>query len=342
MLKIMKYLKYIIVIIVFIFIIVVLNYKYVIKNSYNVGGENLIFVVKKGDGVQQIGAGLESANLINSDLFFSIYARNNGLSTKFQAGEYQLNAKMSIIEIANILASGKVIRQEREIKFIEGWTIREMDDYLTKEGIIKKGDLLDYSKKGFVDLKSAYDFLNDSPLDATLEGFLFPDTYRIYENANLDSIIKKMLGNFNGKLSEKMRADIKKQGKSIYEIVTMASLIEKEVKSYNDKRMVSGIFWNRIKNGQALESCATLAFILDVNKKQYTYEDTKIDSPYNSYQNQGLPPGPISNPGIDAVKAAIYPIDNDYVYFLSRFDNGETVFSKTYEEHLRNKAKYLK
>jgi len=338
----MKYLKYTILIIIIIPIIAILNYKYAVKSPFNTRGESLVFVVKKGDGVRQIAANLQSAKLINSNLFFNIYARNNNLATKFQAGEYELSAKLSMSEIADILANGKAIRKEKEVKFIEGWTTREMDAYLAKTNIIKAGELLDYSQKEVSNLRTNYDFLNDLPANATLEGFLFPDTYKINENAKLDSIIKKMLGNFNGKLTEEMRADIKKQGKSLYEIVTMASLIEKEVKSYDDKRMVSGIFWNRIKNGQALESCATLAFILGVNKKQYTYEDTKVDSPYNSYMNRGLPPGPISNPGINAIKAAIYPIENDYVYFLSRFDNGETVFSKTYDEHLRNKAKYLK
>ena len=305
-------------------------------------GENIIFVVKKGDGVQQIGANLLSAKLINSELFFSIYSKKSNLSTKFQAGEYELSSKMSIVEIADILANGKVVRKEKDIKLIEGWTTREMDAYLVKLNLIKEGDLLNYSKNEISNLKNNYSFLNELPKNATLEGFLFPDTYRIYENAKLDSIVKKMLGNFDSKLTDEMKTDIKKQGKSLYEIITMASLIEKEVKSYDDKRMVSGIFWNRIKNGQALESCATLAFVLGVNKKQYTYEDTRIDSPYNSYMNRGLPPGPISNPSLNAIKAAIYPIDNDYVYFLSRFDNGETVFSKTYDEHLRNKAKYLK
>lgn len=323
-------------------IIGIMNYKYSIKTPFNMRGENIIFVVKKGDGVKQIAANLVSAKIIGSDLFFGIYAKNNNLQTKFQAGEYELSSKMDMREIADILASGKVIRKEKDLKFIEGWTTREMDAYLTKLNIVKDGDLLNYSQNEVNNLKSGFDFLSELPKNASLEGFLFPDTYRVYENAKLDNIVKKMLSNFDNKLTSEMRADIKKQGKNIYEIITMASLIEKEVKSYDDKRMVSGIFWNRIKNGQALESCATLAYILGVNKKQYTYEDTKIDSPYNSYMNRGLPPGPISNPSINAIKAAIYPIDNDYVFFLSRFDNGETVFSKTYDEHLRNKAKYLK
>ncbi len=151
-----------------------------------------------------------------------------------------------------------------------------------------------------------------------------------------------MLNNFDGKLTDEMQNNIAEQDKTIYEIVTMASIIEKEVRTLEDMEIVSGIFWDRIKYGQPLESCATLAYVLGVNKEQYSIEDTKIDSPYNTYRNPGLPPGPICNPGLNAIKAAIYPQYTEYNYFLSRQDTGETVFSKTLEEHNRNKARYLR
>ena len=122
----------------------------------------------------------------------------------------------------------------------------------------------------------------------------------------------------------------------------MASILEKEVRSEQDMKIVSGIFWDRIKIGQALQSCATLAFVLGVNKVQYTYTDTQIISPYNTYKHKGLPPGPISNPGLKALNAAVEPIKTEYNYFLSRPDTGETVFAKTLDQHNANKAKYLK
>ena len=139
-----------------------------------------------------------------------------------------------------------------------------------------------------------------------------------------------------------MRAEIAWQKKTIYEIVTMASIIEKEVRSRADMKIVSGIFWDRIKNGQGLESCATLAYILGVNKPQYTLEDTKIDSPYNTYKYRGLPPGPIANPGLNAIQAAIYPEFTANNYFLSDPATGQTIYSQTLEEHNLNKYKYLK
>jgi UPF0755 protein len=122
----------------------------------------------------------------------------------------------------------------------------------------------------------------------------------------------------------------------------MASIIEKEVRSTSDMKIVSGIFWNRIKNGQALQSCATLAYVLGVNKAQYSLEDTKVDSLYNTYKYRGLPPGPIANPGLDAITAAIYPESTNYNYFLSDPATGKTIYSKTLDEHNANKYKYLK
>lgn len=228
---------------------------------------------------------------------------------------------------------------EKSITIIEGWNLKNIDEYLaTTEGLKVQGRLTDFRIKDF---KENYDFLSDAPGEYDLEGYLFPDTYRIFASTTNEEIARKMLDNFASKLSAEMQTEIKKQGKTLWEIITMASIVEKEVRSEKDMKIVSGIFWDRIKNGQALESCATLAYVLGVNKSQYSYEDTRIKSPYNTYINRGLPPGPIANPGLKAIEAAINPTYTEYNYFLSRPDNGETVWSKTYEEHVKNKQKYL-
>lgn len=342
-----------IIILVIVFIFVNQSYNNALKTPLKNMGSDVVFIVDKGEGVKTISKNLKEVDLIESDFYFNTYVKKNDFQTKLQAGEYILNPSMNIIEIVNVLKGGMVINRERVIKVIEGWTMSDIGEYLEKEGIFTKKEFLDltgepmvdYSKKYFAnspkDYSKEYDFLKDKPKGSGLEGYLFPDTYRIFADANLDDIIHKMLDNLNDKLTEKMREDIKAQGKTIYEIITMASVIQKEVRSESDMKMVSGLFWNRIENGQALESCASLAYITGINKDQYTYEDTRINSPYNTYQNRGLPPGPIASPGIQAIIAAIYPTDNSYNYFLSNPANGETIFSKTYEEHLRNKSKYL-
>lgn len=316
-------------------------------------GEDANFTISKGEGVNTISQNLKDQNLINSKFYFETYVWQKGVETKLQAGEYVLNPSLTIKDIVEILTTGEALSKEKTIKIIEGWNTREVSQYFEREGMFQSEELLElvgYPKIDYrynqefptpKDYSSEFNFLSDKPNYVGLEGYLFPDTYRIFEDASLDDIVTKMLNNFDSKLTDDMRSDIESQGKTVYEIVTMASIIEKEVRSEEDMKLVSGIFWNRINNGQALQSCATLAYILGVNKDQYTTEDTQVDSPYNTYQNQGLPPGPITNPGLKAIEAAIYPADTNYNYFLSDPETGETIFSTTYDEHNANKARYL-
>lgn len=315
--------------------------------------DNVFFVISAGEGATRIAENLYIKDLLRSKFYFKLYLWKNQLESKLQAGEYILNQSMDTKEIIEILSKGKAVSSEKNIKLLEGWTSKDMADYFEKQEMFLADDFMSivgYPRVNYdqdsklskpVDYSEIYGFLTDKPKNYGLEGFLFPDTYKVYEDATPNDVVRRMLDNFDKKLTQKMRDDIKSQGKTIYEIVTMASFIEKEVYTYDDMRIVSGIFWNRLKIGKPLESCASLAYILGVNKPQYTLEDTKIDSPYNTYQNQGLPPGPIANPGILAIQAAIYPTQTDYYYFLSAAKTGETIFSKTYDEHLRNKAKYL-
>ena len=213
----------------------------------------------------------------------------------------------------------------------------EIAEDLAREGIATQQEFMNVVQKANFD----YDFLKDRTEGASLEGYLFPDTYRIGQETNSREIITKMLENFDNKLSDKRRTDIKSQGKTIFEIIIMASLIEKEVSEAKDRPIVAGIFYNRLDLDQALESCATIQYILGTNKKRFSYEETRTESPYNTYTNVGLPPGPICNPGLPAIKAAIYSQDSEYLYFLS--DNkGKTHYAKTATEHEVNIAKYLK
>lgn len=253
-----------------------------------------------------------------------------------------------------------VYKPEATIKILEGWTVDDIDNYLVSFGKWNRSDLdqiiglskLDYRQRPDLnlppDFSNEFSFLKDKPSYYSLEGFLFPDTYRVYEDASTTDIVYKMLSNFDKKLTPQMRADIAAQGKTIYEIVIMASLIEKEApidysdSENKDARMVSDIFWGRLKSGQALQSDATLTYLLADNNASHSGADLEIDSPYNTYKYKGLPPTPICNPGAKALEAAIYPIKTDYNYFLTSRDGKNIYYAKTYEEHLNNKYKYLK
>lgn len=252
-----------------------------------------------------------------------------------------------------------VYRPEDTIKILEGWTSQDISEYFVNQGRYQPDEFLlvagfprvDYRNNKKLaaphDYSSEFSFLEDKPKYYGLEGYLFPDTYRIYATSSVQEVIVKLLSNFDKKLSPEMRAEIKRQGKTIYEIVTMASIIEKEApfdyQTNNDRdaRLISGIFWGRLKIGQALQSDATLSYIFGDKEDQHSGQELEVNSPYNTYKHRGLPPGPICNPGLWAIKAAIYPLESNYNYFLTAPDTS-VHYARTYEEHLQNKYKYLK
>ncbi|MFA5109059.1 MAG: endolytic transglycosylase MltG [Patescibacteria group bacterium] len=253
-----------------------------------------------------------------------------------------------------------VVKTEDTIQILEGWTDNDIEQYFVRQNRWPNEEFFrvvgqpqvdyryDKNKDWPPDFSARFSFLVDKPKYYGLEGYLFPDTYRIYADSTAEEVVEKMLDNFDKKLTPAMRADIKKQGKTIYQIITMASIIEKEApidyqKTDNrDARIISGIFWNRLKIGQALQSDATLSYILNDNQPQHSGKDLVIDSPYNTYKYRGLPPGPICNPGILAIKAAIYPLATDYYYFLTPKGKDEVIYAHTNEEHNKNKNQYLR
>jgi len=228
----------------------------------------------------------------------------------------------------------------------EGFSISEIERRLREAGIASAQKLPDLTIKDFKNSSgtSSYDFLDDAPADASLEGFLFPDTYRFWPDSPAEAVVKKFLDNFGKKLAPAWRAEIERQNKKIYDVVIMASLVEKEVKSDKDRAMVSGILWKRLGAGMKLDVDYTICYIKARQGKDcapITADDKKIDSPYNTYIYKGLPPAPVSNPGEAALKAAIFPEANPYWYYLSAPD-GKTIFSRTLDEHNAAIRKYLR
>ncbi|OGZ38605.1 MAG: hypothetical protein A3E90_01480 [Candidatus Portnoybacteria bacterium RIFCSPHIGHO2_12_FULL_40_11] len=290
------------------------------------------FVIEKGESLKEISEHLEKEGLINQDYWFKFYVLGKGWAGRLQAGEYVLSPSMSILEIAENLAEGKTI-SDISITIPEGFTLKQIDSRLTQVGLIDKGGLLNFNQKEFLILNSQFSISN-------LEGFLFPDTYKFRKDNSLEEIIRKILNNFDKKLSEDLRAEIQKQRKNIFEIITLASIVQNEALTNEEMPVIAGVFSNRLTIGLPLQSDATINYITGKNLRQPSIKDTEVNSLYNTYLHKGLPPGPISNPGLDAIKAAIYPQKTDYFYFLHPL-NGPTVFSKTLKEHNSNKAKYL-
>ncbi|MBU4369528.1 endolytic transglycosylase MltG [Patescibacteria group bacterium] len=308
--------------------------------------EAITILVEKGEGLKEIGQKLKDQGLIKNIKTFEIYAFLSRAKNKFWPGEYKVEIGMGLKDLVKSLISSP-LAQEKEVTFIEGWTNKEVEKFLKKQEIISEEEFLlalnTISQNQ--EILDKYEFLSEavekSSKEAMLQGYLFPDTYRFYKETTAEAIIKKTLENFDEKIGIELRQRAEQAGRNIFEIVTMASLIEKEAALDQDRRLIADIFWKRLKVGWALESCATINYILGVPKARLSFEDTRIPSPYNTYLNAGLPPGPINNPGLSSIKAALDPLENDYCCFLST-DQGEMIFSQTIEEHNRNKNLYLK
>ncbi len=313
--------------------------------------EDDLFIVESGWSLFDTSEALEESNLIKSKELFNICVLFSGSQKGLQAGTYNLNPSMSIANIAQKIITGKTVKQE--ITIPEGWNLRDIGWYLENKGMFQAEELfelvgfpaIDYSKTSDLpelkDFSSDYDFLTTKPQNLSLEGYLFPDTYEIEKDSSLEVIVKKMLLNFNTKLNQELRGEIEKQRKTIFDIIVMASLLEKEVRGIEDKKIISGILWKRLENYFPLQVDATIAYITSKKTTQISITETKTESPYNTYKYLGLPVGPICNPGIESIEAAIYPESNEYWYYLST-PEGETIFSKTLLDHNIAKAKYLK
>jgi len=291
------------------------------------------FIIEKGEGNAEVATRLEGQGFVANKYYFIFYVKTNDLINKIMPGEYKLSGSLTIPEIAVLITSQE--KKFVKITFPEGWNSQRMSERIAANGLDGAEFLKIAMEPG--EIAEEFSFLQG---EKKLEGYLFPDTYFFEKDATAGKIIRKMIENFDKKITPDLIEEMSGQKKSLREIIIMASIIEGEVRSEEDRKIVSGIFWKRIEIGQPLQSCATLAYILGENKKQYSFADTRTDSPYNTYLNKGLPPGSISNPGLSVIKAAIYPKESQYNYFLSDPETGKTVYSETIEEHNQNKTKY--
>lgn len=292
--------------------------------------------VTEAETVESITAELKTKQLIRSPLAFKIHVRLNGLAAKFQAGQYAVSGDQSAPVIAKELAEGAEAAKQFTIK--EGLTQRQVAAQLGKLGIVDEDE--------FADLKAAdfpqYEFLQGLPADASLEGFLFPETYSVPPpGTGTKDVATIMLNQFDGELTPAMREQIKSSGRTIFEVVTVASLVEEEVKSDKDRRMVAGIMYKRLEDGIRLDIDATTRYAVGKPTGALTQTDLNSDDPYNTRKLKGLPPGPIASPGLSALKATINPQTSDYLFYLSAKD-GTTYYAKTNAEHEENKDKYLR
>lgn len=306
--------------------------------SHGSKSSSVMFNITKGEGNGVIAADLQTEGLISQKIYFWIYLKSHNLLNKIYPGTYLLNGNLTIPEIAAIITNPQKVFVS--ITFPEGWSASQMADRLSANGFDGKS-FLDMVNNPSKDILSQFSVFSDKPAAANLEGYLFPDTYSFSKDATPEGILKKILNNTDSKITADMKTEAANQKKTIFQILIMASILEKEVKTPEDFKIVSGIFWRRMAIGMPLQSDATLEYVLKTNDFQHSVAQTKTDSPYNTYMYKGLPPGPISNPGIDTIFAALNPEKTAYNYFLTDPKNpSNTVYSVTFEQHVANKLKF--
>src|SRR3989339_70270 len=311
------------------FFVVVVGIWFVLLIVSGNGATNKTFVIREGQGVNQISSELYDANLIKSKFAFETWLWLKKSEDNIIAGVYQIPKDISIRHLANLFILGPG-QSQYAITILEGWT-RDLAKATLTEAELDAENFMTLSARAS-DWQSNYDFLADTPAGASLEGYIFPDTYFVDQSTSEEDFIAKTLNNFDRKLTQEIRDEIDRQGKTIFEVVTLASIVEREVPGLTDKKMIADIFLKRLDSGIGLQSDATVNYVTGKGLAQPSYADLEIDSPYNTYKYRGLPPGPISNPGIDSILAVVYPTANDYYYFLTTKD-GEVIYSRTYDEH---------
>lgn len=291
--------------------------------------------IPAGSSTSKIASILKEESLIKNEFIFKIAVKNMKADGNLKAGTYILNTGMDIESIIHELSKGG--KNENVVKFTipEGYEIHQMAEKLSNGGLVDKERFLELTsdKKYFED---EFPILKELRDGQSLEGFLYPSTYEIYIGSSEEDIIIKMLSQFINVYEKEIEPNVGEMDLAFNEIVTLASIIEREGKLDEEMELISAVFHNRLKQNMPLQSCATVQYILGERKEVLSEKDTQIESEFNTYIHQGLPPAPIASPGKKSLVATINPAEVDYLYFRTKEDGtGSHTFSRTYEEHLK-------
>jgi len=285
--------------------------------------KSLTFTVEKGESIRAIAGRLASQRLIRSRTVFFLLVKLKGIDDEIQAGDFHVARSMKADEIADALTHGAI---DVWITTLEGWRVEEIATKLTEELKIPGQEFIAASE----------------------EGYMFPDTYLIPKNTSGASVAAIFRANFDKRVTQEMRETASSEGLTIDQVVILASLVEREGRNSVDRPLIAGVLLNRMKLQMPLDVDATLQYAKGYSvsekswwKKNLTDEDKRIDSPYNTYKNAGLPPGPISNPGLVSINAVLHPTPSDYIFYLHD-PSGEAHFAKSLREHEENIDKYLR
>jgi len=304
------------------------------------------FTIAPGESADTIAVNLNAAGLLNNTELFLNYISYYGLDAQLEAGEYIVDPQQTIPQMATALTTAVV--REATVRFVEGWRLEQMADYLADNPTanIDASQFLAIAQRQAAFDLAPYTFLADLPATTTLEGFLFPDTYRVPLDADAVYLVDLMLRTFDRRVTADMRQGYQTQGLTMHQAVTLAAIVEREAVVASERPVIAGVFYNRLAQGMRLEADPTVQYPLGYQpdsdswwKSPLWLVDLELDSPYNTYRYAGLPPGPIANPSLSSLEAVAFPVSTEFIFFVADCQAavaGSHAFSVTYEEHLAN------
>lgn len=292
-------------------------------------GDAVRITIPSGSTADEIAAMLSEAGIVRNAAALVLAVRWYGQTHALQAGTYELKPSMTLREIVQKLSAGQVVNAAVRVTIPEGTTLPQIGRIFEQHGLFTQAEFLSAAES----ISLPYEYLAHIPGNTLrrLEGYLFPDTYEFYHGTTPEFVIRTMLARFDAIVPPLFAASPKRHQFNLHEIVTMASIVEREAAKNEERPRIAGVFYNRLRRGMLLQSCATVQFVIGRPGTLY-YVDLEVESPYNTYIHAGLPPGPIASPGLASLKAALTPEDTAYLFFVARGD-GSHIFSRTYAEH---------
>jgi UPF0755 protein len=321
----------------------------VYRATAQTGSETVTFRVEQGESIVNLAARLDGEQVIRNPWLFKKYLSIKNIDRVVQAGEFEVAAPITLARVAQALTTARI--GETEITILPGWNLRDIASYLESQGFGSAVDVLaltgqpaDDGTAGrtTISFETQYAMLAAKPKDVSLEGYLRPDTFRIFKDATTQEVVERLVAERDKEFTTELLTAIEDSDRTLHHVLTVASIVEREVRSVEDKKRVADIFWRRFDENWALQADSTVHYAVGSTGSVFTsQEDRQVNSPWNTYKYPGLPPGPISSPSMETILATIHTESNAYAYFLTDLD-GNVHYARTLDEHNRNVSKYLR
>lgn len=311
--------------------------------------DRVVFQIEQGQSLTSLSNQLEERGIVRFAGLFAKYMQFRGVDTKMQPGGYGVEPPITLKKVVDVIENTRQNREEMELTLLPGWTLRDIRAYFVEAGLGTEQEvsaLLGKSATYGAGSFKAKDIriLKEKPSNASLEGYLAPETIRFFTDATLEQVVERFVRERDKQITDQMWEDLEASGRNFHQVLTMAGLVQKEVRLPDDKAKVADLFWRRYDAGWGMQADSTVHYIFgsDGSTVFTTAKQRDVDSSWNTYKYNGLPPGPISTPNLAAINAALYPEANSAWYFLTTLDTGAVKYADTLEGHNRNVRIYLR